>query len=223
MSQLPPESLTYETVVSEYFLGLRGAGLMLAPLDLELVRSWERRGLPVAVVCRGLRRGLEEARRDRAPGSPAPRSVRAYRFAVEDEWRAYRAGRVGDAPGPPEESRACQERLATARAFLERAASANSGPSREAQLVAARLLGEAGTVRTLEEVDEALALADAELLRTWIARLPRRDRVALGPRCRDRAGRRPAWTRPSVYRASLRAHLLDLAREAGLLCLRGSV
>ena len=74
MSHLPAETLSYEAVVSEYFLGLRGAGLMLSPLDLEQVRGWERRGVPVAVVCRGLRRGLGDALRDRPPGSPPPRT-----------------------------------------------------------------------------------------------------------------------------------------------------
>jgi hypothetical protein len=223
VSELPPESLSYETVVSEYFLGLRGAGLMLAPLEVELVRSWERRGLPVAVVCRGLRRGLEEARRDRASGSPPPRSMRAYRFAVEDEWRAYRAGRVGDAPPAPEESRVCRERLAAAHAFLQAAAARSAGPTREAHLAASQLLPAPEMACNLAAVDDALEVADAALLRAWLAALPRRARGSLGPPCRRRAGPRPSSTSRSAYRSSLRAHLLDLAREAGLLCLRGSV
>ena len=69
MSDLAGSDLTYQAVVAEYFLGLRGGGLMLSPLDQELVAEWEKRGLPVAVVCRGLSRGLEELVRRRAPGA----------------------------------------------------------------------------------------------------------------------------------------------------------
>ena len=45
------------------FLGLRGAGLMVSPLDQELVAEWERRGLPVAVVCRTGQTSSDAAKR----------------------------------------------------------------------------------------------------------------------------------------------------------------
>ncbi len=96
MSELPRDALSYQAVVAEYFLGLRGGGLMLSPLDQELVAEWERRGVPVAVVCRGLRRGVDENAERRGPGASLPRTLRALRFAVEDEWDAYRSGRVGE-------------------------------------------------------------------------------------------------------------------------------
>jgi hypothetical protein len=223
MSHLPSEELTYETVVSEFFLALRGSGLMLSPLDLEQVRSWEQRGLPVAVVCRGLRRGLAEALRDRPPGSPAPRALRFYRLTVEDEWRTYRSGRVGDSPMPPPEASAAAERLSAARSLLDGSATAAHGARQAAYRSARRALDGAGPARTLAGVDEALLAADDALLRGWLAALTRPERAALGKRCRLRAGARPAGTRPSAYRDALRAHLLDAAREAGLLCLRGSV
>jgi hypothetical protein len=60
MSDLPAGALDYRAVVTEYFLGLRRSGLMLSPLDQEVVLDWERRGVPVAIVCRGLRRGVED-------------------------------------------------------------------------------------------------------------------------------------------------------------------
>src|SRR5215208_3571174 len=91
---------------------------MLSPLDGDVVAEWERRGLPVAVVCRGLRRGLEELAERRAS---APRSLRAIRLAVEDEWHAYRNARVGDAPPPPVEEAAARDRLARARRILAEA------------------------------------------------------------------------------------------------------
>jgi hypothetical protein len=223
VSELPASALRYETVVAEYFLGLRGSGLMLSPLDVEQVRAWERRGLPVAVVCRGLRRGLDAALRDRPPGSPAPRSLRAYRLAVEDEWRAYRHGRVGDAPAPPAEEEVAARRLVAAGDLVRSAAAAALGARRDAYLAAARALAAVGDAPSLADVDTALDAADAAAVRAWVAALAAPERAALGPRCRLRAGDRPAAMRRATYRDSLRAHLLDAAREAGLLCLRGSV
>ncbi|GEJ55524.1 hypothetical protein [Anaeromyxobacter diazotrophicus] len=220
MSDLPPSQLTYEVVVAEYFLGLRGAGLMLSPLDLEQVRAWERRGLPVAVVCRGLKHGLEAALRDRPEGSPPPRALRAYRRAVEDAWRAYQGGRVGDAPPPPGEAEVAAARLAAARALL---AAAPAGGPAAGGLAAARAALAACAGAGLAEVEGALDAADAALLRGWIGALPRADRAALGPRCRRLAGDRPPWTRPAAYRHALRAHLADAGREAGLLRLAASV
>jgi len=220
VSELPSTALCYETVVSEYFLGLRGAGLMLSPLDLDQVRSWERRGVPVPVVCRGLRRGLEEALCERPSGSPPPRALRAYRSCVEDEWRAYRTQRVGDSPAPPDEAAAAERRLSDARALL--AGALALGPLAAGHRAATSAL--AGVrAHDLAAVERALVEADAELLRGWLGSLPRSARAALGPRCRLLAGDRPAWTRRAAYREALRAHLLDAAREAGLLCLRGSV
>ncbi|HEX9050737.1 MAG TPA: hypothetical protein VF841_09415, partial [Anaeromyxobacter sp.] len=127
MSDLPSSALDYRTVVTEYFLGLRGSGLMLSPLDGDVVADWERRGVPIAIVCRGLRRGLEDLAERRASG---PRSIRALRFAVEDEWGAYRAQRVGDAPAPPVEGDAAGERLARARELVGDGGRDADGPAR---------------------------------------------------------------------------------------------
>jgi len=221
MSDLPADSVGYQAVVAEYFLGLRGAGLLLSPLDLELVDEWERRGLPVAVVCRGIRAGLEALRERRAA---APRALRSVRLAVEDEWRAYRSGRVGEAAAPPGEAAAAERRLEAARAALAAAGRA-AGPLQEAHRAAWRALSaEADLPGTpLARVDAALAAADACLLAGWLAALPRPERAALGARVRLLAGIRRRGESRRAHRAALRAHLVDLARQAGLTCLRGSV
>jgi hypothetical protein len=218
MSELPAHQLGYQDVVAEYFLGLRGTGLLLSPLDQELVAEWERRGLPVAVVCRGLRSGVE------ALAPRAPRSLRAVRLAVEDEWRAYQSGRVGESPPPPPETAAAAERLASARVRLaesERAAGPLVPAFRAAGL---RLEARAEAPGSpLEQVDAALAAADAVLLSGWLASLPRPERTALGRRLRLLAGARPRGASRRGHRETLRAHLFDLARQAGLSWLRGTV
>jgi hypothetical protein len=222
MSDLPASALDYRTVVTEYFLGLRGSGLMLSPLDGETVAEWERRGVPIAVVCRGLRRGLEDLAERRAGG---PRSIRALRFAVEDEWDAYRAQRVGDAPAPPPEASAADDRLARARELVVDAGRGADGAEREGYRAAWRALAAAadGPGSPLDRVEAALAEADARILSAWLAGLPAPERRALGPRVRLVAGPRPRGASARAYRETLRTHLVDAARAAGLTCLRGSV
>jgi hypothetical protein len=223
MSDLPSSSLDYGAVVAEYFLALRGAGLMLSPLDEEVVGEWERRGLPVAVVCRGLRRGLELLREDGARRSP--RSVRALRFAVEEEWRAYRSARVGDSPAPPGETDVAALRLEAARRLLAEWEASAPGALRDVYPAARRALeaGAAAPDAPLDRVEAACALADACLLAGWVRALPRPERAALGARLRLLAGARPRGARRRAHRETLRAHLFDAARSAGLTCLRGSV
>ena len=222
MSDLPAGALDYRTVVSEYFLALRGAGLMLSPLDEEVVADWERRGIPVAVVCRGLRNAVEGLV-ERRPGGP--RSLRALGFAVEDEWSAYRAGRVGDSPPPPAEDAAAEARLRAARDLVLGAGRSAEGPPREGYRDAWRALaGAAGNPGTpLERVEAAFASADARIVAAWLAGLDPAGRRALGPRIRRLAGGRPTGASLRGYRDALRSHLVDAAREAGLTCLRGSV
>jgi hypothetical protein len=222
MSDLPSSSLDYGAVVAEYFLAGRGAGLLLSPLDEELVQEWERRGLPVAVVCRGIRTGLEQLA---AEGARPPRALRALRLAVEDAWRAYRSGRVGDAPPPAGEAEVAAARLRDAHARLEGATRAAPPALREAYRAASRALHAERdlTGSPLERFEAALAAADARLVAAWVASLPRAMRAALGARVRLLAGPRARGASRRAYRDSLRAHVADAARSAGLTWLRGSV
>lgn len=222
MSQIPAEHLSYQAIVAEYWLHLRGAGLMISPLDAEQIADWERRGLPVAVVCRGLGRGLEEWAQGHPPGAPPPRSLRAVRFAVEGEWRAYRHGRVGSSPPPSGEAEAARARLEAARAHLAEGARATAGARRAAYLAALAALP-ATPPASVAGAEAALRAADDRLLAAWLGSLSRAERSALGPRLRLLAGERPRRARPAAWRETLRSHLFEAARRAGLICLRGSV
>jgi len=208
VSLIPSGELSYAALVSEFFLQLRGTGLLLSPLDQELVAEWERRGVPASVVCRGMRRGWDELGQDRPQGAAPPRSLRALRGFVEEEWRAYRDGRVGDGGAPEPEADAARRRLSAARALLAETDAAGLLPS---------------DVTSLRELEAALAAADDLRLHRWILSLPRPERAALGPRCRLLAGDRIRRARRSAYRETLRTHLFEAARRAGILRLRGTV
>jgi hypothetical protein len=221
VSLIPSTALTYAALVAEFFLQLRGSGLLLSPLDQELVSEWERRGVPSAVVCRGLRRGWEELGRDRAPGATPPRTLRALRGFVEEEWRAYRDGRVGDGGARGAEPEVARSRLGAARLALEEAAAASAGARRASYQEALRLLPP--DAATLGEVEQSIRAADDRLLHRWIASMERPERSALGPRCRLLAGDRSRRARRAAYRETLRTHLFEAARRAGILCLRGTV
>ena len=131
------------------------------------------------------------------------------------------SGRVGDGGAPGPEAEAARARLGAARASLAESAAATTGDRRDAYRAAAALLPEDEV--SLQSLELALDAADDLLLHRWILSLPRPERAALGPRCRLLAGDRTRRARRSAYRETLRTHLFEAARAAGILCLRGTV
>jgi len=98
MSLLPPQA-SFEELVQDCFLAFRGSGLMLSPLDLQLLSSWRSTGVPFEVVARGIRKAAEKVLWDARPGEPALRSLRACRKAVEAEIEKHRSRAVGRGEG----------------------------------------------------------------------------------------------------------------------------
>lgn len=88
MSYLP-EGASFEERVQDYFLAVRGSGLMLSALDGELLFEWSRSGVPFEVVARGIRRSAERALFDARPGEPILRTLRACRRQVDAEIQKH--------------------------------------------------------------------------------------------------------------------------------------
>lgn len=101
MSLLPQEA-SFEEMVQDLFLAFRGSGLMLSPLDAELVSKWAQTGVPFEVVAWGIRRAAEKAGWSARVGDPAVRSLQRCRRDVDSEVRKYRARSAG-ASGPADE------------------------------------------------------------------------------------------------------------------------
>jgi hypothetical protein len=122
---LLPEGASFEELVQDYFLAVRGGGLMLSALDSELLTSWAREGVPFQVVARGIARSAEKALWDTRPGEPVLRSLRACKRQVEAEIKKYRDRSAGESEAAAERrrSRTWEEtRHARLRASLERLA-----------------------------------------------------------------------------------------------------
>jgi len=94
MSLLPHDA-SFEELVQDCFLAFRGSGLMLSPLDLQLVSTWRASGVPFEVVARGIRKAAEKALWDARPGEPALRSLRACRRTVDAEIEKHRSRTLG--------------------------------------------------------------------------------------------------------------------------------
>lgn len=129
---LLPESASFAELVQDYFLAVRGSGLMLSALDTELLTSWAEQGVPFEVVARGISRSAEKAMWDARPGEPVLRSLRACRRQVEAEIKKYqqRAAGAGSAGASRRGAKARtweQTRHAQLRASLERLAEAEPG------------------------------------------------------------------------------------------------
>ncbi|MCE9668252.1 hypothetical protein LY474_10540 [Myxococcus stipitatus] len=102
---LLPESASFEELVQDYFLAVRGAGLMLSALDTQLLTEWAREGVPFEVVARGISRSAEKALWDARPGEPVLRSLRACRRQVDAEIKKYRSLTAGAGAEPEPASR----------------------------------------------------------------------------------------------------------------------
>ncbi|MFP2929787.1 hypothetical protein ACLESO_32260 [Pyxidicoccus sp. 3LG] len=146
---LLPESASFEELVQDYFLAVRGSGLMLSALDTELLTTWAREGVPFEVVARGISRSAEKALWDARPGEPVLRSLRSCRRQVEAEIKKYRELAAG--AGAPES----QTRRRRARTWEE---------TRHARLCAA--------LEDLAGREEALAPRVRRLMVTVLSHIP---------------------------------------------------
>ena len=96
MSVYSPSGFGYLPQAEAYFLGLTQVGVMLSARDLDLLRKWREAGIPIEVVCRGLRAAFD------AFETP-PRSIwnsRRYVAVEIDSWRARVAGGHEDEAAP---------------------------------------------------------------------------------------------------------------------------
>ena len=60
----------YFTEIEEYFWRKRGAHLLVSPLDWAIVETWQKAGVPIEAVLRGIDSAFESYQRSRRAGRP---------------------------------------------------------------------------------------------------------------------------------------------------------
>jgi hypothetical protein len=71
----------YFTEIEEYFWRKRGAHLLVSPLDWAIVETWQKSGIPLNVVLRGIDRAFESYARSRRGSSG--RSLKSLAYCVD--------------------------------------------------------------------------------------------------------------------------------------------
>ena len=119
----------YFATVAAHFITRRGRGLTLSSADLEIISAWEREGIPLGVVLRG----IDDAFR-RRPGDEI-RSLAQCRWTVAAE--VERARLVGPGGKKSMDTHDIEKTLAALAAALTRAGRDVGDPAMAAALEAA--------------------------------------------------------------------------------------
>ena len=132
----------YFTEIEEYFWRKRGAHLLVSPLDWAIVETWQRAGIPLEAVLRGIDSAFESYARSRR-GAGRPLKSLAYCVdAVLDAATEQQETSAGSGPQPKRIKKQAEpfsrEEL---RSFLQR------------------------NIEKLEQAEERLSSSDPELAR----------------------------------------------------------
>jgi hypothetical protein len=151
----------YFTEIEEYFWKKRGAHLLVSPLDWAIVETWQKAGVPLDAVLKGIDRAFESYQRSRR--GAAGRSMKSLAYCVDAvldaaaEAKETSAGKGPDdgAPSRASPSFASEE----VRAYLLRNRESLSAAAEKTAAVSADL---AMRLRdTATRLDDLLPLVDA--------------------------------------------------------------
>ncbi|MBI5545812.1 MAG: hypothetical protein HY901_18130 [Deltaproteobacteria bacterium] len=229
---LLPEDASYLEHVQAFFLAFRGDGVSLSPLDAELLASWQARGVPYPVICRGIRKAAETALYQGGQDARL-RTLRSCRAAVEREYRRWEGAPIapqgegskgtgpkdaqaGEAPEAPDAASFATKRLKKARSQLRKAIVEAGSPSAQ-QAIEAAARTVAMEVDDPRQVSMLIARADDAMALIYLRRLAPELRRELMRQARFHAGPRPVGSSRRARKDALRAHRVALARSHGQL------
>ena len=93
----------YFTEIEEYFWQKRGAHLLVSPLDWALVETWQKAGIPLPAVLKGIDRAFESYSRSRR--GAAGRPLKSLAYCVDAVLEAAEESQEAAAGAGPEGAR----------------------------------------------------------------------------------------------------------------------
>jgi hypothetical protein len=157
----------YFTEIEEYFWKKRGAHLLVSPLDWAIMETWQRAGVPLEAVLKGIDRAFESYQRSRR-GAGKP--LKSLAYCTDAVLQAAEEGLEAAAGSAPKNGREAKEAFPREelKAYLERnaaqlaaVAAARNGEGVHAEL-GARLAEIAESVRASALLLDSPAKPDLE-------------------------------------------------------------
>ena len=139
----------YFTEIEEYFWKKRGAHLLVSPLDWAIMETWQKAGVPLEAVLKGIDRAFDSYQRSRRGAGKALKSLAYCTDAVLEAAEESQEAATGSAP---RNGRAAAEPFSRdeLRAYLTRNAA-------QIRTVAAKKeVPHPGVARSLIEIAQAL-------------------------------------------------------------------
>jgi hypothetical protein len=151
----------YFTEIEEHFWRKRGAHLLVSPLDWAIVETWQKAGIPLNAVLKGIDRAFESwGRSRRAAGGRQLKSLAYCVDAVLDAAQEAQEAAAGTGPEVPSRRSSTEPFSRTElKGYLERNAARlrnAAGKNRPSHAVIAARLEE-----TAKRLDEAAPLIEA--------------------------------------------------------------
>jgi hypothetical protein len=161
----PFNYFNYFTEIEEYFWRKRGAHLLVSPLDWAIVETWQKAGVPLPAVLKGIDRAFESwGRSRRAAGG---RQLKSLAYCVDAVLDAAAEAQETDAGAGPELKRTAPTAEPFSREELRKYLARNAAHLRAAagkQRARADGLGASLAARfeeTAKRLEDALPLLDA--------------------------------------------------------------
>jgi len=95
----------YFTEIEEYFWKKRGAHLLVSPLDWAIMEAWQRAGVPLEAVLKGIDRAFESYGRSRRGAGKPLKSLAYCTDAVLEAAEEQLEAAAGKAPASKKDSR----------------------------------------------------------------------------------------------------------------------
>jgi len=142
----------YFTEIEDYFWKKRGAHLLVSPLDWAIMETWQKAGVPLDAVLKGIDRAFESYQRSRRGG--AGKALKSLAYCTDAVLDAAQEQLEAAAGSPPKNGKAAKEPFSREelKAFFAKNA---------AQIVGAAAKGPANTgtgcAERLREIAELLS------------------------------------------------------------------